>query len=200
MKAVLNHLKSRSLDTTLYPDLVVDEASQTATFYLWNLSGQLVGYQQYKPFAPKNDKTLKPSDLKYFTYLSKPDGKKSALSAWGLQLLDKSKPYLFLVEGVFDAVKLHRMGLNALAVLTCDPKHLSSWLKTMNYRLVPVCEGDKAGQKLAKLSDDGISRTFALGFRFRGYDDGGSISSFFKVLVARIKHIAAVPAFNYSFA
>ena len=42
------HLKSRHLDMTLHHP-VLDEGTRTVTFFLYNLSGQLVGFQQYKP-------------------------------------------------------------------------------------------------------------------------------------------------------
>ena len=46
------HLKSRHLDLELHRP-VLDEAEGVVTFYLWNLSGQLVGYQQYRPSGEK---------------------------------------------------------------------------------------------------------------------------------------------------
>lgn len=153
---VLIHLKSRSVDLSLYPDVHVCEAENVVTYPLWNLSGQMVGYQQYRPDAPKNDKSLRPSQLRYYTWLSKPDGKSAALTGWGLPLLNSKKKYLLLVEGVYDAVKLHNLGVNALALLACDPKPLKSWLWSLGYHVVPVCEGDKAGKKLAKLSNCGL--------------------------------------------
>ena len=83
----------RELNPSLYSG--VTEHNNVYTFPLWNLSGQLVGY---------------------FTYLPK-----STNTAWGLELLNPEKPYLLVVEGVFDAVKLHNLGVNALAVLANDP-------------------------------------------------------------------------------
>ena len=107
----------------------------------------MVGYQQYRPEADKERKE-NPRDMRYFTYLPK-----TTNTAWGLENLDFSKPYLLVVEGIFDAVKLHNAGINALAVLANNPKPLKSWLHTLGYTIIPVCEGDKAGRMLAKLGD-----------------------------------------------
>jgi hypothetical protein len=146
------HLESRHLDLNLYPDCVTCEETQTFTMFLWNLSGKLVGYQTYRPEAPKNDYTVKPSEKKYFTFLSKSGTGTPELTAWGLHLLNPKKRKLFVCEGFADAVRLHNLGLNALALLSCDPKPLKSWLWSLGYEVVPVCEGDKAGLKMAKLS------------------------------------------------
>ncbi len=149
------HLETRHVNLELYPDCVVSEEQQTYTMYLWNLSGKLVGFQTYKPNAPKNDSTVSPRDQKYFTYVSKSACGSAELVAWGLHLLNPKKRKVFVCEGFADAVRLHNLGLNGLALLSCDPKHLKSWLWSLGYEVVPVCEGDKAGQKMAKLSTHG---------------------------------------------
>lgn len=128
------------------PAVTYDEVS--ASFPLYNFMGQLVGYQKYTPHALKQSKVLKPDELKYFTYT--PTHK---VTAYGLHLLDSKYPYVFLVEGVFDACRLHRLGFNALAVLSCDPKHLKQWLGLLPYKLLALVDGDAAGLKLAKYAD-----------------------------------------------
>lgn len=138
------------LNVELYPSLTVSEEENSVTFMLWNLSGEMVGYQQYRPERPKVDLTLDPRELRYFTYLKAEEGLK-VLTGFGVELLDTSKTHLFVVEGVFDACRLHNLGLNALALFACDPKHTKSWLSSLGYTVVPVCEGDEAGQKLSKL-------------------------------------------------
>ena len=55
-----------------------------------------------------------------------------------------------MLEGIFKACRFHNFGLNALAVLGNNPKHLKSWLWSLGYNLIAVCDGDKAGRKLAK--------------------------------------------------
>lgn len=120
------------------------------TFPLWNLMGQMVGYQQYKPYASKSAKGNPRAD-KYFTYIP---GKSN--TAWGVDRLDLSKKYIILVEGVFDANKLHNLGINALATLSNNPKPLKSWLWTLPCTIVPVCDGDKAGRKLASMANSDL--------------------------------------------
>lgn len=149
------HLQSRHVNLSLYTDCVLSEEENTFTMYLWNLSGQLVGYQTYKPHAPKNDSSVSPREQKYFTYVSKSACGTAELVAWGLHLLNPKKKKLFVCEGFADVVRLHNLGLNGLALLSCDPKHLKSWLWSLGYEVVPVCEGDKAGKKMAKLSTHG---------------------------------------------
>lgn len=77
----------------------------------------------------------------------------SKVTAYGLEFLNYDDPLLFVVEGVFDAVRFHNMGLNCLAVLSCDPKHLKEWLRLLPFYKVAVCDGDKAGLKLAEYGD-----------------------------------------------
>lgn len=132
------HLKERRC---LDPFVTFNDKS--ANFPLYNLAGQLVGFQRYTPGLPKQQKKSSPEDLKYFTYT--PSNK---VTAYGLHLLDKSKPYVFLVEGVFDACALHSLGYNALAVLTCDPVHLREWLQLLPYKKLGMLDGDLAGFKL----------------------------------------------------
>lgn len=155
MNNLLSHLKERHLNLELYSHYLCDEG-KTVTFPLWNLSGQMVGFQQYTPFQPKNDKSLKPRELRYYTLLTKTDNKLQMLGAFGLDLLNPEQKYVFVCEGVFDACRLHNRGLNALALLACDPKPLKSWLWSMGYVVVPVCEGDDAGQKLQKLANSDL--------------------------------------------
>ena len=50
---MLTRLLKRRCNVSLHRP-VLDSEEQVATFYLWNLSGQLVGYQQYRPTAPKH--------------------------------------------------------------------------------------------------------------------------------------------------
>lgn len=137
------HLESRKCY-----DPAVTYSYTSASFPLYNLMGQLVGYQKYTPTAPKQSKTVRPDELKYFTYT--PTNK---VTAYGLHLLKSKYPYVILVEGVFDACRLHRLGFNALAVLSCDPKHLKEWLTLLPYKKLALVDGDSAGLKLAKYAE-----------------------------------------------
>lgn len=140
---VKKHLLERYLNPDLY---TVSWDDETATFALWNLSGQWVGYQQYRPFAPKsfpND----PKQGRYFTWA------KNKTAVWGLETWAFKKDVLFVTEGVFDACRLHNVGLPAVAVLTNDPKQLRPWLNSLGRFTVAVCDDDAAGRKLGNLCD-----------------------------------------------
>lgn len=143
MDKILQHLSSRYLQAP-----TISTTEDAVVFPLWNLSGQLVGYQQYRPFAETKQNPEHPSEAKYFTYLPT-----TKITAYGLEFLNYDDPLLFIVEGVFDAVRFHNMGLNCLAVLSCDPKHLKEWLRLLPFYKVAVCDDDTAGMKLAKYGD-----------------------------------------------
>jgi len=141
------HLKSRHLDMTLHHP-VLDEGTRTVTFFLYNLSGQLVGFQQYKPDSDKklsND----PRDSRYFTYKNS-----QTLAVWGVESLHLTPNVVFVTEGVFDAARLTERGVSALAVLSNNPKpELKNWLSALNRKVVVVCDNDNAGKMLAKFGD-----------------------------------------------
>ena len=141
------HLQSRHLDLDLHRPML-DDAEGVATFYLWNLSGQLVGYQQYRPLGDKKPNN-NPKLGKYYTYRKQP-----TLAVWGVESLDLSPNVVFLTEGVFDAARLTSRGYSALAVLSNNPSpDLRNWLTCLNRRVVAVCDNDSAGRKLAKFGD-----------------------------------------------
>lgn len=137
------HLRSRKMNPDLY-NVNYDSVDGVITFYLYNGIGHLVGYQQYRP-----DQTAKksndPKDSRYYTYLpSGVDG------VFGLETLDINKKDIYIVEGVFKAGTLHRLGFNAIAVLTNSPKRLKPWFRILkaNFNLIAIGDPDAAGQKL----------------------------------------------------
>ena len=143
------HLKSRHLDFDLHKPML-DEVEGVATFYLWNLSGQLVGYQQYRPAGEKKPQN-NPKAGKYYTYRKQP-----TLALWGVESL-VNPGSVFLCEGVFDACRLTEKGCAALAVLSNNTgSDLSNWLFMMNRRVVAVCDNDVAGKKLAKFGNEAV--------------------------------------------
>lgn len=147
METLLQHLKNRHLDVDLHRP-VVDEVERVATFYLYNLSKQFVGYQQYRPDSDKT-KNNHPKEARYFTYRKQP-----TLAVWGVESLHLTPHVVFLTEGVFDAARLTERGVSALAVLTNNPtKDLRNWLSMLNRKVVAVCDNDDAGRRLAKFGD-----------------------------------------------
>ena len=148
------HLKDRGLNIERY-NLFLSEKF-CVVFPLWNLSGQMVGFQTYNPFKPKHDNNLNPVELRYHTYVRRDQETNSTnIAVFGVDLLDFKQKFVFVVEGVFDACKLHNLGLNALAVLTSDAERYKSWLWSLGFVVVPVCEDDYncAGLKLSLLAN-----------------------------------------------
>lgn len=145
----MDHLRERYYDTSVH---AVWGEEECFTFPLWNLSGQIVGYQQYRPGADKDFKN-NPHDGRYFNRI-----KEQKIAVWGLESW-RFTDTLFITEGVFDASRLTWHGQSAIAVLTCTPsRHLIDWLWTvrMSRPTIAVCDGDAAGMKLARLADGHI--------------------------------------------
>lgn len=143
---ILEHICSRYVDTVLHR-VWIDEQSDCATFPLWNLSGQMVGYQQYRPYASK-EKRNDPRHGRYFTRVK--DGK---IAVWGLESFHLSK-VLFVTEGIFDAARISYLGYAAVATLSNDSNTTTStWFRLIrSYKyIVAVCDNDTAGRSLAKL-------------------------------------------------
>jgi DNA primase len=142
-----DHLRKRHLDVNLHRP-VLDDVERVVTFFLYNLSGQVIGYQQYRPEGEKKPQN-NPKAGKYFTYKKQP-----TLAVWGVESLHLTPHVVFLTEGLFDAARLTERGYSALAALSNDPTpELGNWLWCLNRRVVAVCDNDKAGKKLAKFGD-----------------------------------------------
>ena len=144
------HLKDRGVDLSKVR-VHLDRDNQIATFPLYNLSGQMVGYQRYNPNGIKK----RGNDLrhKYYSYIA-PEGDKSKLAVWGSENIDPKNPNLYATEGIFDAIKLMNAGLPVIATLTNDPKQLKSLFGALNKHIVVVTDNDVAGKKLAKYGDE----------------------------------------------
>lgn len=150
MSMLKEHLLSRHLDLELHQPML-DEDEGVATFYMWNLSGQLVGYQQYRPTGEKKPQNS-PREGKYFTYKKQP-----TLAVWGVESLHLTPDVVFLTEGLFDAARLTERGFSALAVLSNNPTpDLANWLACLNRRVVAVYDNDVAGRKLAKFGHQAV--------------------------------------------
>lgn len=147
METILEHLKGRHVDLNLHHP-VIDENERVATFYLYNLSGCIIGYQQYRPDRDKT-RNNHPKEARYFTYCKQP-----TLAVWGLESLHLTPNVVFLTEGIFDAVRITERGYSAIAALTNNPtKDLRNWLGMLNRKVVAVCDNDLAGRRLAKFGD-----------------------------------------------
>ena len=146
---IKSHLISRGLNPNT-KGVYIDEESGDANFLLYNLSGQLVGYQKYNPNYPKISGVGR--DARYYNYVSK-EGNRSMLAVWGLHVYDPQSDILFVTEGIFDAVKIHNAGYPAIAILANDPAPLRGWLKTLNQIIIVISDNDAAGKRLNKYGD-----------------------------------------------
>ena len=147
---LLKHLLSRNYDPSRYRNQVLDMSDNVLTVYLSNLSGQFVGFQQYRPEV-ESKRLNDPREARYFTY-----SQRGVNACWGIETLDRSKPDLYLVEGIFKASALHMLGYNAFALLTANPKPMKSWLHTLPFNLIGVGDGDKAGAGMVRIAGKGF--------------------------------------------
>lgn len=150
---ISNHLKSRGLNDN--NRVVIDEETGDTFFFLYNLSGQMVGYQKYNPNYPK--KGHSPKMLKYYNWIGDEE-KNKKIAVWGLESYDMNDKYLFITEGIFDIARAHEAGYAGVAVLCNDPSaQLRHWLQTLPQIKIVIYDNDKAGEKLIKLGDYSFS-------------------------------------------
>lgn len=149
MVTVREHLKNRHVCVSRY-SIHIDEVNRTATFLLFNLSGQICGYQRYRPDANKT-KSNDPRLSRYYTF--RPS---IGIGVFGLETISYSRT-VFVTEGIFDAVRLHNLGFTAIAALSNDPKFLQPWLRTLSRPTVAVCDWGRPGEKLALYTQRAIT-------------------------------------------
>ena len=144
------HLTRRGLDSKYTSKVYIDRLDEIVTFPLWSCTGQLLGYQKYDWNADK----LRNNDTKgkYYTYR-----RKDWLTFWGLDLIDLSSVEpLYLVEGVWDAVSVNNAGFRCIAVLSNNPQQLKNLLNCLPCKTIALCDGDKAGKMLSRVTDERI--------------------------------------------
>lgn len=143
---LIDHLQSRYLDTSFHT-FWTDDSDNVVIFPLWNLSGSLVGYQNYRPLANKEKKN-DPKDGRYFTYRNK-----DTIGVWGLESWNLSN-VLFVTEGIFDACRISYFKYSSIALLSNNPNDTTKrWLWTVRKQrpVVTICDSGPSGIKLAKL-------------------------------------------------
>lgn len=142
-----DHLKQRHLNLELHRP-ILDYEHNVCTFYCWNLSGQLTGYQQYAPLGNKKIFNNR-FEGKYYTYRKLP-----TVTLWGIESLYQSNGVVYLSEGIFDACRMTNLGQSALASLTnSPPKDYKNWLQILSRLVVVICDNDDAGKELAEFGD-----------------------------------------------
>lgn len=139
MKSAVEHLRDRGMDHTLYRLSADDEV---ICFPLYEFGGRWVGYQNYRPFADRNHKNVKLA--RYFTYLPR-----GVNGYFGLETLERPGP-LYLVEGVFKAGVLHRLGFPAVALMGSEVKRHRNQLSLLRRPLIGIGDNDDAGRKFAR--------------------------------------------------
>lgn len=149
-----NHLKTRGVDLNK-TRVVMDKDSNFCTFFIYNLSGKLIGFQRYNP---NGDKKLRKNEVdnlyqKYYTYVTKEDGR-PPLTAYGLETYKINSKILFITEGIFDCIKIHNCKYPAIALLRNAPgKKTMSWLKSLPQTKIVIADADDAGNSLAEAGD-----------------------------------------------
>lgn len=154
-----SHLKSRDLDFNK-THVVMNKKDGAAYFFLYNTSGKLVGYQRYNPAGSKyirgNNKNAMKVDLnlmKYRTYVSNRE-----IAVYGMETYDISSRVLFIVEGIFDCIKIHNAGYPAIAMLSNGTTQSTiSWLHTLPQTKIVIYDNDATGKQLRKLGDASAS-------------------------------------------
>jgi len=130
---IRKHLEDRGYPTEKpgYFPVWLDENENVAYFPLYNLSGRLVGYQRYNPTGVKGKDSYKELDenKKYYTYVIRENTDRNVpyIAMFGLHTLKRHKNYIFVVEGIFDAVKIMKLGEPVIAVLANKPKPLRNF-------------------------------------------------------------------------
>lgn len=143
---IRKHLLKRNMNSDIHTVWINDIEDQ-AVFPLWNLSGQMVGYQKYDPSSDKTRKNSK--EGKYHTWRNKAE-----VSVWGLESWNLSD-VLFITEGIFDACRLTNKGYSAIALLSNNPNASTKrWLWSIRNtrKVVSVSDPGEGGKFLKTIS------------------------------------------------
>lgn len=147
-RAFLDHVQERM--GSVYHQVSLrthfDLDNEVLTFYLWNMSGQIKGFLEYKWKADKVRSNDENGRYRVITEVP---------VLYGLEFLNENLPYIFLCEGVFDAFTLMTYG-NAVAVLSNEAPHLEEQIALLPGKKIAICDGDKPGLALIKYADDYI--------------------------------------------
>ena len=141
MSEMIEHLKNRYVDLDLHNPIITQD---TATFMLYNLSSQLVGWQRY---APKNEHLCSNSfNGRYYTYRTQ-----HQIGFFGMESIKLNSPCVFVTEGIFDIVRLTQKGCAGLALLTNSPNDsMLNQLFCLGKPIIAICDNDKGGDFLKK--------------------------------------------------
>lgn len=131
---------------------VHDEQSNNTYFFLYNLSGECVGYQKYNQNNPKEGGLGWMG--RYFTKVQKGASGHSKIAVYGLETYDIKKDYFFVTEGIFDVIKVHNAGEPGIANLGCSVSRQSlSWYRTLRQMKIVIQDRDDAGTELGRVGN-----------------------------------------------
>lgn len=166
-KSVLieKHLRDRGVPETA--PVFIDHEENMAYFVLFNLSGQIVGLQRYNPEGYKKrgkyyrnikeygkvaDKNLR---YKMSVTRENTDRNVSYIAVYGMHTLDE-RNFVFVVEGVFDAVKLESLGMPVIALFANNPKKFKNFFYILPKYVIVWRDADKASEQLKSIADFSI--------------------------------------------
>jgi len=131
------------------PGVYWSEEDETVDFLLWNPHGFLIGYQRYRPGA---DKKAVGREARYFTRKTHVNSC-SLPTVWGLHTFLPSTKRLFIVEGIWDAISLHRAGESAIAVLSSGASQsVHEWLSLLPVERIAILDNDGKSGGLRRLA------------------------------------------------
>lgn len=130
-----------------WKDVVVNPNNEVLTFLLYSPDQRLVGYQKHCWDLPK----LQDNSGRYSYYISQGE-----MPIFGLEYLRSLEDPILVVEGVFDALTLRRLGYQAISPLTvCPRKSVQKWIQHLP-NTIAICDGDRAGLQLQNLTERSI--------------------------------------------
>ena len=130
---------------------LIEHDNDKITFLMYNLLGKIVGTQLYNPEGKKVAKNKK-EPLKYIL-----KGQEGQTLIFGMHTYNPDSPYLFVVEGVFDALMLHQQGYPAIAVLSAVPDiNTKNQIELLNGKKIGILDNDdtNTGLKLRNFVDE----------------------------------------------
>lgn len=130
---------------------LIEHENDKVTFLMYDLLGKIVGRQFYNPEGKKVAKN-KNEPLKYIL-----KGLEGQTLIFGMHTYNPDSPYLFVVEGVFDALMLHQQGYPAIAVLSAVPdRNTKNQIELLNGKKIGILDNDvtNTGLKLRNFVDE----------------------------------------------
>lgn len=151
IKEDIDHLSSRGVDANR-TYFIHDEKTNNTYFFLYNLSGDIVGYQKYNPDYPKEGGLGYLG--RYFTKVQKGPTGHSKIAVFGLDTYSIDIKYIFIAEGVFDIIKVHNLDEPGIANLGCSVSpQAKNWYSTLPQIKIVIQDRDDAGTELGAVGD-----------------------------------------------